>query len=196
MQFVQQNDSSSAIRVLEPLVKREPANLKALNLLGIALTIAGRIDAADVRFREALKLDPSFHPALKNLAINAFARNRFTQAQRDFEAVLKFSPGDEIAHVHLGEIRFARKDCRAPAHYEKVGAGANSRIVEVHYGRACRERKQVRAVACSRIDENDGAARRAGVALDGPRSRRCPRFIREARRSLPARAALRRRVQR
>src|SRR5688572_22481639 len=83
---VERQEIAEAVRILEPVVRREPRNLKALNLLGIALTAAGRIDAADARFREAVKIDGTFFPALKNLAINAFNRDRITQAQRDFEA--------------------------------------------------------------------------------------------------------------
>jgi len=132
---VERQEIAAAVRILEPLVQREPRNLKALNLLGIALTAAGRIDAADAQFREALKIDGTFYPALKNLAINAFNRNRITQAQRDFEAVVKLAPADEVAHLHLGEIRFIRKDCRAALpHYEKSGRRATQTPVwTLHY---------------------------------------------------------------
>jgi tetratricopeptide (TPR) repeat protein len=167
---VERQEMAAAIRILEPLVLRDPRNLKALNLLGIALTAAGRVDAADTRFREALKVDGTFYPALKNLAVNAFNRNRITQAQRDFEAVLKLAPGDDVAHLHLGEIRFIRKDCRAALpHYEK----SNGRVTQraewtLHYATCL--------VAGARIDQavalldgipaTEGAARfDAGVML-------------------------------
>ena len=87
-----------------------PRDLKALNLLGIALTSAGRADAGSERFRRALAIDPAFYPARKNLAINEYARGRLAEAEHEFEAVLKQAPGDEVTHVHLGEIHFARKD--------------------------------------------------------------------------------------
>ena len=188
---VERQEMAAAVRILEPLVLREPRNLKAQNLLGIALTAAGRVDAADARFREALKADGTFSPALKNLAINAFNRNRITQAQRDFEAVLKLVPGDDVAHLHLGEIRFIRKDCRAALpHYEKSGGRVTQRSEwTLHYATCL--------VAGGRIDQavalldaipaTEGAARfDAGVMLGTAGAHaHAARFFGTARKTLP-----------
>ncbi len=120
---VQRHEFDAAIRALEPLVAKFPKDLRAINLLGIALTGAGKPDEADVRFRAALAIDSSFVPALKNLGVNEFNAGRLDQAQRRFESVLKQSPDDEIAHVHLAEILFERKQCApALAHYERSAA--------------------------------------------------------------------------
>ena len=167
---MQRQEVKAAIGLLEPLVTREPRNLKAINMLGIALTAAGRIDAADARFRDVLRIDPAFYPARKNLAINTFNRKRLTEAQRDFEAVLKLSPGDEVVHVHLGEIRFARKDCQgALPHYEASGARVRLNPEWVlHFGTCLLAGDQkARAVALlNELRSADGAARfEAGVAL-------------------------------
>lgn len=173
--LLERQEPAAAIRVLEPLVQKDPRNLKALNLLGIALTAAGRIDAADARFREALKIDASFYPSLKNLAINAFNRDRLTQAQRDFETVLKLAPDDEVAHVHLAEIRFRRKDCRgALPHYEKSGRrAAQASDWTLHYATCVLDVGQTdRAVALlGAIPEHDPASLfAAGVALSTSRA--------------------------
>ena len=120
LEQVQRHDFAPAIATLEQLAARTPADLKVLNLLGIALTGAGRTDAANARFRAALRIDPKFSPALRNLAVNEFRTGRASEAQRHFEAVLRLSPDDEIAHEHLAEIGFQRRQYRsALAHYEK-----------------------------------------------------------------------------
>src|SRR5689334_17438047 len=99
---VERQEFALAIDTLtQQVLPQSPRNLKALNLLGIALTSAGRVEEAATRFEEALKIDPSFVPARKNLAINEFARGRFDAAQRDFEQVLARAPDDEVTHVHL-----------------------------------------------------------------------------------------------
>src|SRR6266480_3358152 len=67
---VQRGELDQAIRALEELLTRTPVDVKTLNLLGIALTEAGRSDEGNARFREALRIDPSFYPALKNVAVN------------------------------------------------------------------------------------------------------------------------------
>jgi tetratricopeptide (TPR) repeat protein len=121
---VERQEFAAAIDTLTTQVlATAPANLKALNLLGIALTSAGRADEAAARFQQALNVDPNFTPARKNLAINEFARGKLAEAQRDFEQVLARAPDDEVTHLHLGEIAFQRNQPReAVAHYEKAGA--------------------------------------------------------------------------
>jgi tetratricopeptide (TPR) repeat protein len=121
---VERQEFAAAIDTLtQQVLATAPANLKALNLLGIALTSAGRVDEAAARFQQALTIDPGFTPARKNLAINEFARGKLSDAQRDFEQVLARAPDDEVTHLHLGEIAFQRNQPRAAvAHYEKAGA--------------------------------------------------------------------------
>ena len=163
-------DITTATGVLEALVKAEPRNLKALNLLGIALTAAGRLDAADARFRDALRIDAAFVPSLKNLALNAFTRNRLTDAERDFDAVLKLAPEDEVVHLHLGEIRYLRKDCRAAlAHYQKSGARIRLNSTWVVHHATCLLNEGQAGPALEVLQQipvtESGARFEAGVAL-------------------------------
>jgi tetratricopeptide (TPR) repeat protein len=132
---VGRGEFAEAIRLVEQVLVRAPTDLKALNLAGIALTGAGRIDEANARFRDALRLDPRFYPALKNLAINEFTAGRLDEARRHFEEVLKLSSDDEITHVHLGEIEFGRKNpAAALAHYEKArGRMSQDAAWTLHY---------------------------------------------------------------
>ena len=120
---VQRGEFAQAIATLEPLVANATDKLKTLNLLGIALTGAERIDEGNARFREALRIDAAFYPALKNLAVNEFARGQFDESRRHFEEVVRHVPDDEIAHVHLGEIAFARQQLSAALEsYERAPA--------------------------------------------------------------------------
>ena len=57
---VQRQEFAAAIATLERLVAQAPRDLKALNLLGIALTGAGKPEDAIPRFRAALAIDPRF----------------------------------------------------------------------------------------------------------------------------------------
>ena len=121
--LVERGDFSPAIRALDQVLTASPGDLKALNLLGIALTGAGRPAEANVKFREALEKDPGFSPARKNLAINEFNAGKHAEARRDFDQVLKTVPEDEVSHAYVGEIEFGRKAFAAAIpHYEKAGA--------------------------------------------------------------------------
>jgi len=118
--LVQQGRFPAAIDLLEKLTADSPQNVKALNLLGIALSAAGSLEKANARFHQALQADPAFLPALENLSINQFALGRTEEAKAGLERVLKNSPNDEVAHVYLGEIAFGVKQFgEAAAHYEK-----------------------------------------------------------------------------
>ncbi len=124
---VQRQEFPAAITTLTQILTQSPSNLKALNLMGIALTGAGRAADANQRFKQALTIDPNFYPARKNLAVNEFNSGQLAAAQHDFEQVLTRAPDDEITHLHLGEIAFQRKQLAAALpHYEK----AHDRVFE------------------------------------------------------------------
>jgi tetratricopeptide (TPR) repeat protein len=185
----------AAIRTLEQLLAQAPKDLKALNLLGIALIGADRRDEANARFRAALAIDPRFHPARKNLAINEFQAGRLDEAQRHFEEVVKDAPDDEIVQVHLGEIHFHRKRrSDALPHYERARARvAQNPQWTLHYaiclldgGRPGRTADAVAVL--DRLPLDDVSSRfEAGVALGEARAyAEAARFFGSARASAAA----------
>ena len=99
-----------AIRQLRAILAESPHDLKALNLLGIALTGSGHIEKANPMFERVLDLDPHFYPARKNLAINEFDRKRFSAAAAELHRVLLDAPEDDVTHIYLGEISFQKND--------------------------------------------------------------------------------------
>jgi len=110
------------VTLLEGLLRQTPSNLKALNLLGIALTGAGRIGEGNAVFEKALALDAGFQPARKNLAINEFNRGRLAVSERLLRRVVSEADGDEVAHLYLAEIAVQRRACgSALAHFSKAG---------------------------------------------------------------------------
>ena len=118
--YIQHGNLPAAIQVLTAELQQSPHDLKALNLLGIALTESGQLQKANSRFQEALTVDPNFYPARKNLAINEFSEKHLAEAEAQFKQVLQAEPGDPIVNVYLGEISFERKDCgNALKHYEQ-----------------------------------------------------------------------------
>lgn len=121
VQHVRQGDFDKAIEVLHALLATSSQDVKALNLLGIALTGAGRVGEANSAFDSALKLNAQFYPAMKNLAVNQFTAGRLDRAEALFTQVIKFVPNDPVSHVHLGEIAYRRNNCaRAVEEYRAV----------------------------------------------------------------------------
>jgi len=120
--LIRQGQWDQGIDILQQLLKSEPANLKALNLLGIALTGKGDLAAADREFQHAVRIDPHFSPALKNLAINEFTLKNIAGAERHFVAALALAPNDAVIHAYLGHIAYSRKQYKKAAdHLEKAG---------------------------------------------------------------------------
>ena len=167
---VGRREFADGIRYLEKQLRAAPRDLKALNLLGIALTGAGRKEEANDRFREALAIDPGFYPALKNLAINEYDSGGIDAARGHFEGVLKVAPADEIANLYLGEIHYrAKRRPAALAHYEKSGTRfAQDPLWTLHYGRCLLDagRTKQAVSVLERIPESAGASLfEAGVSL-------------------------------
>jgi tetratricopeptide (TPR) repeat protein len=154
--LIQKGRLPAAIEVLEKLTAESPRNLKALNLLGIALSGTGSLEKANDRFRQALQADPAFLPALTNLSVNQFTLGQVDQAKAGMEAVLKSSPADPTAHVYLGEIAFSAKQFgEAAAHYERGRAKVYPLIL--HYAECLLQtgRKDELSAVLGAIPEGD-----------------------------------------
>ncbi len=98
------------IAILKPLLDSDPRNLKALNLLGIALTTKGDLASANREFKAALQIDPHFLPALQNLAVNEFMQKDLAAAEKHFQEAAKSAPDDPAINAFLGRIAYSRND--------------------------------------------------------------------------------------
>ena len=98
------------IQILEPLLAGDISNLRILNLLGLAYTGKGDLQHADQYFEAALKIRPTFAPALKNLAINEAALGQILPARGHLQAALKEVPDDPVVNLYLGEFSYRQQD--------------------------------------------------------------------------------------
>ena len=115
--LVRQGHFDEAIAILRPLLASEPRNLRALNLLGIALTQKGDLPAANREFFRALQLDPKFYPALENLAANEFTLKDYASSEKHFLETLKFAADDPAVNSFLGKITFKRNEYARATEY-------------------------------------------------------------------------------
>lgn len=115
--LIRQTHFDEAIAILRPLLASEPRNLKAMNLLGIALTQKGDLAGANREFSGALQLDPKFYPALENLAANEFTLKDYAASEKHFLEALKSVPEDPAVNSFLGKITFKRSDYARAARY-------------------------------------------------------------------------------
>lgn len=104
-----------ALSVLVPLLKREPRNLKALNLSGLALIGKGDVPQANEYFKKSIAIDPGFVPGLKNLSIDEFNAKDYTAAEKHLLSAEKLTPADPVIHVYLGEISYRQQNYQRAA---------------------------------------------------------------------------------
>ena len=122
--YVRQGRPEAAIPLLNKILSASSRDLKARNLLGIALMSSGHRGEANVQFKKALQVDPRFHPALKNLAINELAMGQNKSAKIHFEQAVKLAPKDGVVHFHLGQIYFnEERYAEAAGHFELAQEG-------------------------------------------------------------------------
>jgi tetratricopeptide (TPR) repeat protein len=145
--YVKSGQPLQAIPILRGLLSKAPRDLKARNLLGIALLNAGRTKDAAVEFQEALRIDPDFQPALKNRGIGEMALGHRDEAKRCLERLLQLAPADPVAHLYMGEIMFAEQRYpEALSHYrQSSGLDLKDPPVVLHVARSAVESGQYTA---------------------------------------------------
>jgi tetratricopeptide (TPR) repeat protein len=135
--LVRQGQWDSGIAILKPILAANPGNLKARNLLGIALTGKGDLAGANREYRQILKVAPRFYPALSNLAINELALKDVASAERHLNAALKLAPDDPTIHAYLGEIAYSRADYKnAATHLSRAGTLLQQPSATAHLARS------------------------------------------------------------
>lgn len=125
--LVRSHQWDEGLSELAPLLKREPHNLKALNLAGLALIGKGDIQQADKYFKTCIGIDPAFVPALKNLSINEFNAGQYSAAEKYLLAAQKASPDDPVIHLYLGEISYRKRQYRPAVEEFRLAASFISR---------------------------------------------------------------------
>lgn len=140
----------SAVKLLNEFLSKSPNDVRAENLMGIALTEEGKLIEANRYFERATQHDPSFYPALKNLALNELRLNRPADAASHLEKVLQFSPKDPVANFSLAEIYYSEKRFQEAAQrFER------SQELPFHQPRALLDY----AASCAQSDQDEKAAR-------------------------------------
>ena len=78
-------------------------------LMGIIKSSPAESDASIAEFREALKLDPDFFIARRNLAIRLVSARRLEEANAEYGILLKKWPNDPEITAGLGELAYAQQ---------------------------------------------------------------------------------------
>ena len=133
--LVRAHEWDQGLAILQPVLRHNPLDLKALNLAGIAYTGKGDLKEADEYFRKVLAVDPAFVPSLKNLGINEFGLHDLASAERHLQTAAKLQPADPVISLYLGEIAYAQQDFKKTAERLQLAGSFLSRDanLKAHY---------------------------------------------------------------
>jgi Flp pilus assembly protein TadD len=120
--LLKQERAQDALPILLELHRSDPSNANICQQTGIAYTQLEDFTNAAKFYREALRLNPNFIAARKNLGTVLWFMDRKDESEREFIAVMKAAPADPVPHLYLGLAAHARRDfSRAKAEFEKAG---------------------------------------------------------------------------
>jgi tetratricopeptide (TPR) repeat protein len=108
--LVRNHQWDAGLALLLPMLKNDAKDLRVINLTALAFTGKGEVSQADDYFERALKIDPGFLPALKNLAINEFNTDKYSDAKRHLSLALKQAPDDPVINLYLGELAYKQNN--------------------------------------------------------------------------------------
>jgi putative PEP-CTERM system TPR-repeat lipoprotein len=101
---VKKNDLNSALQAANALAKKYPANPLSHQMLGVVYAARKDFVAARAAFAKALELNPSYLPAIANLARLDIAEKKPADARKRFEAVISKDPKNEQALLALADV--------------------------------------------------------------------------------------------
>ena len=101
---VKKNDLNSALQAANALAKKYPANPLSHQMLGVVYMARKDFAAARAAFAKALELNPTYLPAIANLARLDIAEKKPADARKRFEAVIAKDPKNEQALLALADV--------------------------------------------------------------------------------------------
>lgn len=122
MLYMRQGKVQKALQTAEAMVKREPANLTALNFLGSIKGATGDKAGARAAYTQVLVKDPAFHPSALNLARLDIGEKRFDEARRRLDGMLSKRNNDADVLFEYGMLeQRAGRMAEAIRYLQKAG---------------------------------------------------------------------------
>ena len=120
--LLQQGKPAEALPILNQLHKAQPNNVRVCYQLGLAYTQLQELIRAAEFYRKALKLNPSFVAARKNLGTVLWFSNQKEASVQEFRVVLRSLPNDPVSHLYFGSQAYEQKRfAEAKRHFKKAG---------------------------------------------------------------------------
>jgi len=115
--------NDKAMKIAEAMIRRDPANLTALNFLGSLKRASGDKVGARATYTQVLAKDAAFAPAVLNLTRLDISEKRFEDARRHLDGLLKKDSNDHQVLFEYGLLeQRAGRPTDAIRHLTKAGS--------------------------------------------------------------------------
>lgn len=122
--YLGRGEAARAAEIARKIVAKEPENLSALNLLGVALRAGKDASGARSTFNKVARLQRNFLPAQLNLVRLDLAEGKGEAARKRLDAILKVSTDNPDALLELARLeRMERRPAEAIRALQRVRAG-------------------------------------------------------------------------
>lgn len=122
-----------ALPILLQLHRDEPLNPNLCQQIGLVYTQLNDLAHAEEFYCEAVRLDPEFYAARKNLGTVLWFLNRKAESEHEFLIVTKARPADAVPHLYLGLAAAERREfAQAKQQFVRAGtlASENPEVVQ------------------------------------------------------------------
>jgi len=134
--FFEQKDYAMTEKVYQEIVEKVPQNYFALSNLAAVQIESGKLSAAEVALKKAVKINDHDSFALTNLGILYSRQGKFDEAVSALEKAIAFNDKDSVAHNYLG-VCLGQKDQRNTAEKEfKRAIDLNPDYPDAHFNLA------------------------------------------------------------
>jgi len=130
--LVQQGKCAEALPELQKIVQRDPHDFPALDLAGLCLKQAGRLDSALALFERSGRENPLSAVPVANAAGALLALGRKPEAEREYRHALTLDPTLPEAASNLARMRRARGDRRGAAAVADAALAGGAHAPEVY----------------------------------------------------------------
>lgn len=131
--LLREGKPESALPILLELHHSEPENANLCQQIGVVYTQLNDLAHAEEFYREAVRINPQFHAARKNLGTVLWFLNRREESEREFIIVAKSLPADPVPHLYLGLAAVGRREFpQAKEEFKLAGnlALANPEVIQ------------------------------------------------------------------
>ena len=128
-------DTEASVQLFRQLLRQEPGNMEAWQLLSQALVSAKRPDEAETTLREAIRQRPGYWPLQNTLGVLCLDRQEYAQAEQAFAAAAVLAPEVPVIAANRGALYFRMSRWpEAALSFEKSLAIAPSALAHANLG--------------------------------------------------------------